>query len=51
MMQRSPDLDKDGVPYRIYNIGNNHPENLLEFVDVLQQGIEKGRCSAGKLRF
>ena len=22
-------------PYAIYNIGNNHPENLLEFVDIL----------------
>ena len=26
-------------PYAIYNIGNNHPENLLEFVDVLQQEL------------
>ena len=25
------------LPYAIYNIGNNHPENLLEFVDILQQ--------------
>lgn len=23
-------------PYRVYNIGNGHPENLLDFVDVLQ---------------
>lgn len=32
----------DGLPlppYRIYNIGNNHPENLLEFVDILQQEL------------
>lgn len=26
-------------PYRIYNIGNNHPENLLDFVDILQQEL------------
>ena len=26
-------------PYAIYNIGNNHPENLLEFVDILQQEL------------
>ena len=26
-------------PYRIYNIGNNKPENLLEFVDILQQEL------------
>ena len=33
---------EDGLPvppYRIYNIGNNHPENLLEFVDILQQEL------------
>jgi len=27
------------APYRIYNIGNNHPENLLDFVDILQQEL------------
>ena len=27
------------LPYAIYNIGNNHPENLLEFVDILQQEL------------
>ena len=33
---------EDGLPlapYRIYNIGNNHPENLLDFVDILQQEL------------
>jgi UDP-glucuronate 4-epimerase len=33
---------EDGLPeapYRIYNIGNSHPENLLEFVDILQQEL------------
>ncbi|KRN88443.1 alpha-d-glcnac alpha-1,2-l-rhamnosyltransferase [Ligilactobacillus ceti DSM 22408] len=33
---------EDGLPeppYAIYNIGNNHPENLLEFVDILQQEL------------
>ncbi len=32
----------DGLPlppYRVYNIGNNHPENLLDFVDILQQEL------------
>lgn len=27
------------APYRVYNIGNNKPENLLEFVDVLQKEL------------
>lgn len=35
-------MGEDGLPvppYAIYNIGNNHPENLLEFVDILQQEL------------
>lgn len=34
----------DGLPlppYRVYNIGNNQPENLLDFVDILQQELVK----------
>lgn len=33
---------KDGLPlppYAVYNIGNSNPENLLEFVDILQQEL------------
>ncbi|MBE6924164.1 MAG: NAD-dependent epimerase/dehydratase family protein [Ruminococcaceae bacterium] len=33
---------EDGLPvppYRIYNIGNSSPENLLDFVDILQQEL------------
>lgn len=26
-------------PYAIYNIGNSHPENLLDFVDILQEAL------------
>lgn len=32
----------DGLPvppYRVYNIGNSHPENLLAFVNILQQEL------------
>ena len=32
----------DGLPvppYKLYNIGNNHPENLLDFVEILQQEL------------
>lgn len=39
VMQRSPLPNGDGVRYKIYNIGNNHPENLLHFVDVLQNEL------------
>ena len=36
------EVGEDGLPippYRVYNIGNNSPENLLDFVDILQQEL------------
>ncbi|MCD8300170.1 MAG: NAD-dependent epimerase/dehydratase family protein [Clostridiales bacterium] len=44
VMQRAPakQAGEDGLPvppYAIYNIGNSHPENLLDFVDILQQEL------------
>lgn len=39
VMKRAPEENADGVRYKIYNIGNNHPENLLDFVDILQQEL------------
>ena len=44
VMQRAPEStpDEDGLPtppYRVYNIGNSNPENLLDFVDTLQQEL------------
>lgn len=37
---------EDGLPippYKVYNIGNNQPENLLDFVDVLQQELIRAK--------
>ena len=44
VMQSPPEkkTGEDGLPvppYAIYNIGNNQPENLLDFVDILQQEL------------
>ena len=44
VMQCAPEkiTGEDGLPippYRVYNIGNNQPENLLDFVDILQQEL------------
>ena len=44
VMQKAPDRStgEDGLPvppYALYNIGNNNPENLLDFVDILQQEL------------
>jgi len=44
IMQGAPERKngEDGLPlppYNVYNIGNNSPENLLDFVDILQQEL------------
>ncbi|MBP3427860.1 MAG: GDP-mannose 4,6-dehydratase [Clostridia bacterium] len=44
VMQNAPEKQdgEDGLPlppYRVYNIGNSSPENLLDFVDILQQEL------------
>jgi len=50
IMQGAPERKngEDGLPippYAVYNIGNQNPENLLDFVDILQQEL----ISAGVL--
>lgn len=44
IMKKPPERKngEDGLPlppYKVYNIGNSHPENLLDFVDILQQEL------------
>lgn len=44
VMKHAPERrdGEDGLPvppYRLYNIGNNHPENLLDFVKILQEEL------------
>ena len=44
-VMKKPPLKKDGEdglpipPYAIYNIGNNNPENLLDFVKILSEEL------------
>lgn len=50
VMAKAPErkTGEDGLPvppYAVYNIGNSSPENLLDFVDILQQEL----VSAGVL--
>ncbi|MBR2443438.1 MAG: GDP-mannose 4,6-dehydratase [Rikenellaceae bacterium] len=50
VMHTAPErkMGDDGLPeppYAVYNIGNSNPENLLDFVDILQQEL----VSAGVL--
>lgn len=44
VMLRAPEkeIGEDGLPvppYRVYNIGNNTPENLLDFVSILEEEL------------
>ena len=44
VMAKAPERAKgeDGLPvppYKVYNIGNNQPENLLDFVQILQEEL------------
>ena len=44
VMQKAPakQMGEDGLPvppYAVYNIGNNQPENLLDFVTILQEEL------------
>ncbi len=44
VMQHAPEKEtgEDGLPlppYAVYNIGNNSPENLLDFVTILQEEL------------
>lgn len=48
VMQAPPkkETGEDGLPvppYKVYNIGNNQPENLLDFVDILQQELIRAK--------
>lgn len=44
VMDKAPQkkTGEDGLPippYKVYNIGNNHPENLLDFVQILSEEL------------
>ena len=41
VMQCAPLPNEEGVKYKIYNIGNNQPENLLDFVEILQEELKR----------
>ena len=48
IMQCAPEKEdgEDGLPlppYRVYNIGNNSPENLLDFVEILSEELVRAQ--------
>ena len=55
-MEKPPkkETGEDGLPippYAVYNIGNSHPENLLEFVDILQQELIRANVLSEEYNF
>ena len=56
VMQHAPEKrnGEDGLPfppYKVYNIGNNHPENLLDFVTILQEELLRAGVLPGDYDF
>ena len=48
VMEKAPDRKngEDGLPippYEVYNIGNSNPENLLDFVNILQEELIRAK--------
>ena len=48
VMKRAPEKEngEDGLPlppYRVYNIGNSDPENLLDFVEILSSELVRAK--------
>lgn len=48
VMKKAPEKKngEDGLPippYKVYNIGNSNPENLLDFVQILQEELIRAR--------
>lgn len=41
VMNKAPEANKDGVRYKVYNIGNNSPESLMDFVNTLEKKLMK----------
>ncbi len=37
----NPDPGSSKAPYKIYNIGNNSPVKLMDFIEAIEKGIEK----------
>lgn len=49
--QRSSGADGLPVPpYRIYNIGNSHPENLMDFVNILSEELKEASVLPSSFR-
>ena len=56
VMKKAPEkaVGEDGLPlppYKIYNIGNNNPENLLDFVQILSEELVRAKVLSANFDF
>ena len=56
VMNKAPEKKngEDGLPiapYKIYNIGNGHPVNLLDFVQILQEELIRAKVLPSDYNF
>ncbi len=54
IIQHAPEKrnGEDGLPippYKLYNFGNNSPENLLDFVSILQEELIRAKVPLGEM--
>jgi UDP-glucuronate 4-epimerase len=41
LIENSPVLNNKNMPYKIYNIGNNKPEKLMDFIGAIEKAVGK----------
>jgi len=41
ILPNPPQKDENGAPYKVYNIGNNKPEKLIDFIQTLERCMGK----------
>lgn len=39
VMGKIPEKDENGVAYKVYNIGNNQPEQLMDYISALEKAL------------
>lgn len=40
VVEHVPEENEEGVKYKVYNIGNNKPESLMRFVEILEDCLK-----------
>ncbi|MCR5503318.1 MAG: NAD-dependent epimerase [Lachnospiraceae bacterium] len=41
ILPNPPEENEVGAPYKVYNIGNHHPENLMDYIGTLERKLGK----------